>query len=429
MAIAALSDKLRSEHAAAAAQLPDSVLPRERRLEALAALSDAGLPTTRDENWRYANLRAIDRATFVPTQASQFDTALLPPALPDFTRFTLVDGVLAPMASTATSEAAGLRVSRVATQTSLRDSTDERFAWLSDVFALDALRIDVPSGARQCIEVVSITTAQAARATAYPRVAVHAAPGSQLTLVERHLSAPGTTTLTNAVVRFDIDADAVVNHVRWQALASGATWVDTLTARIDRDAQYRLRFLTTGGNASRSTVRVALAGRAAQCDFVAAAIGDGTQVLDLFAEIDHAAPGATTRQLYRGIAGGRSQVSFNGKMIVRQAARGARSDQSLKSLLAGPEAQIAARPQLEIYTDEVSASHGATAGKLDDTMLFYMLSRGLERDVAQRLLKWAFLEDAISQIEPTALRREIEGQLAGRFADIAELDGLLGLHT
>jgi Fe-S cluster assembly protein SufD len=422
-------EKIRGEHAAAAAQLPASVLSAAQRLAALEALADTGLPTARDENWRYANLRAIDRTAFAPIAARECDSALLPPPLPGFARFTLVDGILAPNASSALGDAAGLQVSRAASPARLRDSGDERFAWLNDVFALDALRVEALGGGPHQVEVVYVTTASATRSTVYPRLAIHAGPGTQLTVVERHVGANNTSTLTNAAVSVVVDAAATLHHVRWQAMGTGCTWIDTLAARVDRDALYRLRCLATGASAARSTLRVALAGRAAQCDFVAAAIGDGTQVLDTFAEVDHAAPGAATRQLYRGIAGGRSQVAFNGKMIVRQDARGARSDQSLKSLLAGPEAQIAARPQLEIYTDDVSASHGATAGKLDDMMLFYLLSRGLEREVAQRLLKWAFLEDAISQVEPAPLRREMEGQLAGRFADIAALDGLLGLHT
>jgi Fe-S cluster assembly protein SufD len=103
--------------------------------------------------------------------------------------------------------------------------------------------------------------------------------------------------------------------------------------------------------------------------------------------------------------------------VVAAGARGTDSRQSLRGLLAGPEAEIDVRPQLEIYTDEVRCSHGATAGKLDEDMLFYLLSRGLSRDTAQRLLKWAFLEDVIAQIAVPALRRQIEERLAEQLRD------------
>jgi Fe-S cluster assembly protein SufD len=141
-------------------------------------------------------------------------------------------------------------------------------------------------------------------------------------------------------------------------------------------------------------------------------------VQDTFALIEHATPNARTEQTFRGIAAGRSRVAFNGKIVVAKGAHGTDSRQSLRGLLAGPEAEIDVRPQLEIYTDDVRCSHGATAGKLDDNMLFYLLSRGLEPDVAQRLLKWAFLEDVVATIDIAQLRRQIEARLAARLPDV-----------
>ena len=112
-----------------------------------------------------------------------------------------------------------------------------------------------------------------------------------------------------------------------------------------------------------------------------------------------------TRELYRGIATDRGKLGFNGKMIVRESAPGADSDQSLKTLLTGTGAEASIRPQLEIYTDKVRAKHGATTGKLDEQMLFYLLSRGIDRRTAQTLLQWAFIEDAISRMDCAAAAR------------------------
>ena len=133
----------------------------------------------------------------------------------------------------------------------------------------------------------------------------------------------------------------------------------------------------------------------------------------MFAEIEHAGADAVTRELYRGIATDRGKLGFNGKMIVRESAPGADSDQSLKTLLTGSGAEASVRPQLEIYTDRVRAKHGATTGKLDDQMLFYLLSRGIDRRTAQTLLQWAFIEDAVSRVDCAQLRTEIE-QLVAR---------------
>jgi Fe-S cluster assembly protein SufD len=148
-------------------------------------------------------------------------------------------------------------------------------------------------------------------------------------------------------------------------------------------------------------------------------------VQDAYALVEHLAPHTRTEETFRGISGGRARVAFNGKIVVAREAHGSDSRQSLRGLLAGPEAEIDVRPQLEIYTDDVRCSHGATAGKLDDDMLFYLLSRGLDRDSALRALKWAFLEDVIAKIGVPELRRQIEERLAGAMQDGAALRELI----
>ena len=171
------------------------------------------------------------------------------------------------------------------------------------------------------------------------------------------------------------------------------------------------------------TCNIRLAGERSEVGIYAASVADLHQSHDHFVLVEHMVPQALTEQTFRGVAAGRARVAFNGKVVVRKDARGTDSRQSLRGLLAGPEAEIDVRPQLEIYTDDVKCSHGATAGKLDDDMLFYLLSRGLDHDTAQRLLKWAFLEDVVARIEVPELRRQIEQSLAGQMVDAAAIQG------
>ena len=208
--------------------------------------------------------------------------------------------------------------------------------------------------------------------------------------------------------------------------ATRASCFDTLTAHVGERATYRLRTVTLGGLTSRSTILVKLAGRAARCELTAASIANGIQTHDMFAEIEHAGADTVTRELYRGIATDRGKLGFNGKMVVRESAPGADSEQSLKTLLTGTGAEASVRPQLEIYTDRVRAKHGATTGKLDEQMLFYLLSRGIDRRTAQTLLQWAFIEDAVSRVDCAQLRAEIEQLVAAQLNEVSALEGLLG---
>lgn len=393
------------------------------------------LPTNRDENWRYANLRPLAKARPEALAASTPPATLpLPPVLPGYERRVFVDGQLISSLSTATANS-------VAALLDFRDAGEELASMLdSDLghagadFALarinlqregKVLHIAVPEGTEARLELNFIASSAGATGTSYPRVQVHARGGSRLRLVERHLSVGVTDPAVNAAFDLALGADATVDHCRLQNCADGASVFDTLTAHVGDRATYRLRTVTLGGLSSRSTQFVQLAGRAARCELIAASVANGLQTHDIFAQIEHVGPGTTTRELFRGIATERGKLAFNGKMIVRDTAHDADSDQSLKTLLNGSGAEAAARPQLEIYTDKVRARHGATTGKLDEQMLFYLLSRGIDRQQAQALLQWAFIEDAVSQVELAPLRQEIEQLVAAQLNEVSALDGLV----
>ncbi|HVC29792.1 MAG TPA: SufD family Fe-S cluster assembly protein, partial [Steroidobacteraceae bacterium] len=288
-----------------------------------------------------------------------------------------------------------------------------------------AIHVSGSAAAAQRVELVFAATAAADTGASYPRVQVALDPGTRLILVERHVSAGSGASLVSSSVSVQADRGAHLTHYRLQQAGARSTWLDTLSAVLAADARYGLLAVSTGGLSARSTTHVQMAGPGAELTLSVAALADRQQVQDHFALVEHIAPRARTEQTFRGIASGRARVAFNGKIVVREAAAGTDSRQSLRGLLAGPEAEIDLRPQLEIYTDEVRCSHGATAGKLDGDMLFYLLSRGLSPEVAQRLLKWAFLEDVVSRIDIPELRRQIEHDLAGQMADAASLKELL----
>lgn len=425
---AALSKRLLDEYASVRDSLPADIVSGERRQEAIEALAARGLPTTRDENWRYTNLRPLERARFVPVAAAAGAAAAalpaassLPARLEGFARYTFIDGVFAPELSSAT-------VTRLPRALPAPSSLPEaRLSLLNEAFATDTAAIHVSDAATaaQRVELVFVAAAGADAGASYPRVQVALDPGTRLILVERHVSAGSGANFVNSSVHVDVGRGARLTHYRLQQAGPKSTWLDTLSAVLAADARYGLLAVNAGGLAARSTTHVQMAGSGAELTLSVAALGDRQQVQDHFALVDHIAPRARTEQTFRGIASGRARVAFNGKIAVGKGAAGTDSSQSLRGLLAGPEAEIDVRPQLEIYTDDVRCSHGATAGKLDDGMLFYLLSRGLSPEVAQRLLKWAFLEDVVSKIEIPELRRQIEHDLAGQMADAASLKELL----
>jgi len=423
---APLTARIAAEHASTLAALPPQLAGGVRRRAAMAALAADGLPGARDENWKYANLRTLERQSFTPAPldpraAGAAAPAALPPRLAGFARYVFIDGNFAPALSDAL-DAGPARVLPLAVFESesapppAHPARDQRFALLNAAFATDGAAITVAAAAAGAarIELLFVASAAAHSGASYPRVELRLGPHARLTLIERHLSAGDCASFVASAVAAELDRAAALEHYRLQELDDRAVLFDSLSATLGADARYALRAIGSGALAARSTVEVRLAGERAELTLAAASLGDRQQVQDTYALVEHLAPDTRTEETFRGIAAGRSRVAFNGRILVARAARGADSRQSLRGLLAGAQAEIDVRPQLEIYTDEVSASHGATAGKLDDQMLFYLLSRGLDRETAQRALKWAFLGDVVARIEPPPLRQQIETRLAAQ---------------
>jgi Fe-S cluster assembly protein SufD len=423
----ALAERLSAQHADTARALDEPAASAAQRRRALAALLDAGLPSSRDENWKYANLRPLERLRYLPANlsgsaaAAPVSAATLPAALPGYARYVFVDGALAAALSTPLTGTAVTLALRDGASAASVASSDERFALLNAAFAAETVAVAVRPSADERLELLYIASADAALGASYPRLEVELQSGARLALIERHLSAAEAPSFVNSAVTLTLGAGANLTHYRLQDLSNRSIHLDTLSAALAERASYRLNAAALGGQSARSTVRVRLEGSRAELKLAMTALGDRQQVQDTYAVVEHAAPDTRTEQLFRGIAAGRARVACNGKILVAREARGTDSSQSLRGLLAGPGAEIDVRPQLEIYTDEVRCSHGATAGKLDDNMLFYLLSRGLSRESAQRALKWAFLEEVVARIEVPELRRQIEERLADRMQDGAAL--------
>ena len=429
---ATFTERLQREHAEALPGLPATVVSGEGRAAALHRVLEAGLPGLRDDAWRYTNLRPMAQARLASTAASDRLSearALLPDALADIPRFVFVNGRYAPALSADPALLAGAALvtasARGAAGSAMRSAAstaDERFAWLNDAFAVDVARLAVKGDVD--VELLFLSLPSADAGANYPRLELHVTGGARLRLIERHLGGAGPASLVNAGVQVVLGRDATLEHLRLQACAPDALFIDSLVADVGAGARYALTQLNLGANSARNSLRVSLAGEGAALDLKGMSVAGGQRVLDTAIQVLHVARRTASTQTLRGIANDRSGVSFSSRVDVASSAGGADSRQSLKGLLGGAGAEVNLRPQLEISTDEVKASHGATTGALDDTMLFYLLSRGLDREVARRLLEWAFLEDVLAHIPLPALRRQIELATLERLGNTQALEAL-----
>jgi Fe-S cluster assembly protein SufD len=417
MAQSAILERILQDYRAIASQLPDGAVPRLARERAAQELTRLGWPSARDEQWRYANLRAIERvsqfgpATDVPPAAAGTAAAEpLPDALPGFERILFIDGVRTDTHPPAQTLPSALW------------PAEQRLGLLCDMFARDAAVLHVTGTA--AVELLFVTSVAAAGGGVYPRIQVQLEPGSQLRLVERHLGSPDLPTLVGANVVASLGRAAQLTHYRLQQSGPHCVFSDTLSADVAEEASYRVRHVSIGAASARTSAQVRLTGRAASVNWQAIAVGRAEQVHDLALKVEHLAPATRTEEVFRGLADERARIAFSGHIQIESAAPGSDARQSLRGLIEGKGAEIDLRPRLEINTDDVRAQHGATTGQLDENLLFYLLARGIDPTTARALLKWAFLGDVLRTIDLPALRSAAEQGAAGQLPDVMAIGAL-----
>ncbi len=406
----------------------DDTLTKWRR-NALQRFVTQGFPTQRDEDWKYTNLRRLESRNFVSTGPA---TGIVDESLwiaDAGMRIVLVNGRAHPGLSTASPQPPGVTLltlgqwienapGEVAAFLARQAPGASAFESMNQAFSDDGVVIEIGESIRvdRPIYIVHQWTSGALSAMSHPRIFVRAAPGSQCALIEHYVGSAEAETLTNSVVTVDIGAGAKVSHYRLQQESARSFHIGNVTARLERDSRYECQDIALGGSLARTSIVATLEGPGAEANLHGLFVPGGTQHIDTYTLVDHAAPHTRSNEEYRGIAASRGRGVYRGKVIVRKDAQKTDSRQSSRNLLLSPTAEIDTRPELEIYANDVKCSHGATTGQLDATSLFYLRSRGLSESEARALLIRAFAESILSMIELPALRAHLERQLNDRFA-------------
>jgi Fe-S cluster assembly protein SufD len=400
--------------APALAQLPG----RAGREQALAALVDLGLPTPRDDAFKYTDLRLLQGRELAPAPPRPVSIAALEQAIEvgagAGTRLVIVDGRPAPALRTPLP--AGIAVEHTATPVGVPElAADERLRLLAAACAPERIRISVAPGAviPAPLRVVYATTGGGA----YPWLEVDVGSDTALTLLDEHVTLGDSPATTLAVLDVKVGHNAVLRHHRLQRASPGAVVLEDQRAELAPHARYQQYGYGFGGSLSRTDLRVRLNGAGAEAELRGLFLANGQRQIHTRVVVDHRVPHTRSDQLYRGVAVDRG--SYDGKVIVHVGAAKSLSRQSSRNLLLSPQARIDVRPQLEIYTDDVQCSHGATTGQLDPNMLFYLLSRGLDPSTARGLLTYAFAGDVLREVELPWLKRLLEGLVLGALPNAA----------
>ncbi len=405
--------------ASAKSRLPGGREIAARREAAFHRFEASGLPNRRVEEWKYTDLRALMRDAkplAEPPTAGALQPGAVGDALPGITthNIAIINGVFVPAWSdvnpanpnvtitelfTWLAENPGFRLDRV-----LPEPSDVALA-LNTAFMTGGAVVHVKKGARLARPLhLAYRFVGDAPAAMSPRTLVFVEPGAHVTLIET-FDGPATLDYqVNAALALVVGDGAHVERVTIGDESAAALHISSTMASIGARADYREFTFTTGGGVTRNQLFLRSAGDDSKVRIAGANLLKGRQHADATLVVDHAARGCESREIFKSVLDGDSRGVFQGKIIVEPGAQKTDGRMMTQALLLSETAEADNKPELEIFADDVQCGHGATAGRLDENLLFYLRARGIPRKEAEALLIQAFVGEAIDGIAHEGLR-------------------------
>ncbi|MGC8202518.1 Fe-S cluster assembly protein SufD [Aliiroseovarius sp. PTFE2010] len=392
---------------------------QEARKAAETRVRDMGLPGRRDEYWKYTRPddltapQAPEAPVFDPQEAPVFDAI-------DRLKIVFVDGVFDADASDDLA-LAGIEIERLqpamqadihwagdvygVLETAGHDPVERPLAALNTALATDGIVIRATGKAAKPVNLIYLHQSDRSDATLHHVIRVE--KGAELTVLE---NGPAAARFSK-VMEVDVADGAAFHHVRTQGRDHERRASTHLFTRLGTQSTFKSFTLTANGVLTRNEVVIELTGDDAVAHVAGAAMGDGDFHHDDTVFITHDAVNCESRQVFKKVLRNGATGVFQGKILVKQGAQKTDGYQISQSLLLDEDAQFYAKPELEIYADDVACSHGSTSGAIDEEALFYLRSRGVPESNAQNLLVLAFLAEAIDEIEDEMIAEDILSRL------------------
>lgn len=404
-----------------------------RRDTALKAFAEAGLPHRRLEDWKYTDLRQVlEKAAFAPVAAHK--GAVVMPDTPSASAFAAIDrhvlvfvnGRYRADLSQATRLPKGVEVHPLAGvlhEQWAKELVDRQFDATHRAEAIVDLNTALMSDGA-CLRVrkgvkldkpLHLLFFAADPGASHTRNLVFLEDEAEATVFESHLGKAAS--FADIVTDISLAEGARLSHVKLQDEPADSVHLATLRARLAGKAHLSSFTLTLGCGISRGQNLVLFAGEDAEARINGAYTLRGKQHSDQFCVVDHAVPGCTSQTLFKGVLDGASEGVFQGKVIVRPHAQKTDGRQMTHALLLSRDAAMNAKPELEIYADDVQCAHGSTVGELSKDAIFYLRSRGVPEREARQLLVTAFLDEAIETAPNDAARDALKLLVSDWFAE------------
>jgi len=402
------------------------------RTEAIKNFEHKGFPTKKEEEWKYTSLNSVLKQDFTvfPKHENILDYADVKKYFlhqVDTYKLVFIDGAFNSFLSSTTHD--GLDVclmSSALTKPKYKEvidtyfnkiaNADDSLTSLNTAFANEGAFINIPKGkvADKPIEIMYLSTGIESALMVQPRNLIIVGENAQVQIIERHQSLNSNPVLTNSVTEIFAQPYANVDYYKIQNDVQTANLVDNTYIAQKRNSNASVHTFSFGGNITRNNLNFYQQGENSESTLKGITIIGDRQLVDHFTLVRHIEPNCESHQNYKGIFDGNSTGVFNGKIYVEKEAQKTDAFQQNNNILISDKATINAKPQLEIFADDVKCSHGCTIGQLDESAMFYLQSRGIPKKEAKALLMYAFSNEVINSIRIPELKQRITKLIASK---------------
>jgi Fe-S cluster assembly protein SufD len=391
-----------------------------RRAAAVARLDKHGLPTVHHEDWKYTDLEAAVNTSnrwLAAGANNATSNALLAHAATikksmDANWIVITNGAI----DVSGISNIGAITFELLSESGAHELANKPLADLNAALLSDGLRIQIHAATEKPLGILIVDAAETSPAVSQAHLEIEIAAGCDAEIIEYHSSIGNEDSYCNSIVSLNIDESARASYVRVQDRHMGHTQTARLSVAIGADGDLQMAAFDLGGGLVRNDVDIDLSAPRANVEFNGLYLAAEGQHIDNHTRVDHRVGPATSSQEYRGILNGRCRCVWNGKAIVHKGADGTDANQANHNLLLSDKAEIDAKPELEIYADEVKCSHGTTVGQLDETALYYLRTRGMDKRQATEVLTRAFGAGLVNRIPIASIREAIGAQVEKKLA-------------
>ncbi|HDL19549.1 MAG TPA: Fe-S cluster assembly protein SufD [Bacteroidetes bacterium] len=404
------------------------------RKNAIAAFSKLGFPHVKMEEWRYTDISQLLQHRF------QFAGKAVDPSRIDLAPFlfeglnagllVFINGQFSPELSKLEFPVKDVFFSDLAGAfeknpsliedhlTRYADSSNSAFTALNTAFTRDGAVIYLPDNrtAGKPVDILNISDARDSSFVSHPRNLIVVGKNSRVEIVESYYAVGDGVYFNNPVCELVLAENAVVDYLRIQKESEAAFHISTTQVFQQKDSVFTGMNIDLGGGLVRNSLNVLLNGENCQTKLYGYYMVSGSQFVDNHTYIDHARPHGTSNQLYKGILADSAKGVFSGIVHVRPDAQKTNAFQQNKNLLLSDNAEVSAKPQLKIYADDVRCTHGATVGQIDEKAVFYLRQRGVKKENALAMLRYAFAADVLDNIGTDVLRLKVDRLVKEKFA-------------